>query len=298
MPDSLSRVDLRRLFEEAPGKALTATELRPHASAAHLGRLIGEGLIKYDGRGTYWLPSKVAARHVIARQLRGVLSHRSAAARLGLELTHEIEATEVTVDRRRKRVKAPEGVRVYYRDLRPDECADGVTTVVRTIVDCARDHTAPDALAMADAVVRTGAADLDELADAASRLRGRGSARARRVIGWIDARAASVLESVTRGVLLDGDITGFEPQFPVKISTGQVLHADLGHEEARLLVEAESMLAHTGAGRVEGDAIRYSEFAAAGYTLMRFTWSNVMYRRPWVVQMVRSALEQRTKIDL
>lgn len=289
----LRSVDLRDLFEKAPGKALTDAELRPYASAGELARLVGKGAIKYDGRGTYWLPSRLAARHAIARQLRGVLSHRSAAARLGLELTHEITVTEVTVDRRRKRVKVPEDVRVYYRDLRSDECSDGVTSVVRTIIDCARDHAAPTTLAMADKVVRSGEVGLQELVEAAAELRGRGSARARRVIGWIDARSASVLESVARGVLLDGGITGFEPQFPVKIPTGQVLHADLGHERARLLVEAESMLAHTGEGRVEQDAIRYSEFAAAGYTVMRFTWLNVMHRRPWVVRMVRSALEQR-----
>lgn len=285
-------MNLRDLFEQAPGKVLTAAELRPYATNGQLARLVGEGAIEYDGRGTYRLKA-VPIRHSVAKRMRGVLSHRSAAEHWRLELTESVATTEITVDPLRKRRAAPEGVRIYYRNLRPDERVGDVTTVVRTILDCARDLEVPEALAMADAAVRTRAAELHELDDAAAKLRGPRSARARSVIGWVDPRAVSALESITRGVLLDGGITGFVPQFPVKISTGKVLHADLGHEEARVLVEADSMLAHTGRGRVEMDALRSTEFAAAGYTVLRFTWKNVIHRRPWVVEMVRSALERR-----
>jgi len=285
-------MNLRDLFEQAPDKVLTVAELRPHASPGQLAWLVGQGAIEYDGQGTYRLKN-VPLEYAIAKRLRGVLSHRSAAVYWRLQLIEAVTTPEITVDRQRKRANTPDGVRVYFRHLRADERVGGVTTIVRTILDCARVLDVPATLAMADAAVRTGDADLGELAEAASRLRGPGSARVRRLMGWIDSRSASVLESVARGVLLDGGITGFEPQFPVKISTGRVLHADLGHEEARLLIEADSMLAHTGDARVVQDALRCTEFAAAGYTLLRFTWPNVMSRRPWVVEMVRSALEHR-----
>lgn len=289
----LRRMNLRELFKQAPGNVLTIAELRPYVSSAQLATLVGKGVIKYDGQGTYRLKN-VPLEYAIARRLRGVLSHRSAAVYWRLQLVEAVTTPEITVDRRRKRAGTPDGVRVYFRDLRPDERVGDVTTIVRTILDCSRVLDVPAALAMSDAAVRAGHADVDELAEAASRLRGPGSARVRRLVGWIDPRSASVLESVTRGVLLDGGITGFEPQFPVKISTGEIRHADLGHEEARLLIEAESFMAHTGPV-MERDALRYTEFAAAGYTVMRFTWSNVMHRRPWVVEMVRSALERRVR---
>jgi very-short-patch-repair endonuclease len=263
-------------------------------SQGQLARLVGAGALRYDGRGTYRLKT-APVRYAIAKQLRGVVSHRSAAAHWGMRLAEPLELTEITVDPRRRRVNPPpEGVKVYQRIIGADEHDGSVTSPVRTIVDCARDLDIPDALVIADAAVRSGKAELDELAAAAAKLHGRGSARARRVIGWIDATSQSVLESVTRGVLLDGGITGFVPQFPVKISTGLVFHADLGNEEARLLVEAGSMLAHTGEFRVAQDALRCTEFAAAGYTVMRFTWSNVRHRQPWVVEMVRNALKHRT----
>ena len=282
---------LRDLFEQAPGNVLTVAELRQHATPGQLARLVGAGAIRYDGRGTYRLKNAPIAE-AIARERRGVVSHRSAALHWGLQLVEGVTTTEITVDPSRKQHIAPDGVRVYYRRVRPDERDGNVTTVVRTILDCARDLPAPEALATADAAVSSGRADFEELVDAAAKVRGPGSARVRRVIGWIDPRSQSVLESGARGALLDGGITGFVPQFPVKISTGEIRHADLGHEEARLLIEAESFLAHTGSVMV-GDALRYTEFAAAGYTVLRFTWSNVMERRPWVVQMVRSALEHR-----
>lgn len=284
-------VNLRDLFEAAPNGVLRLRELRPHVSRGQLAKLVGTGLVIYEGRGTYRLRT-TREEHAIARQLCGVLSHRSAAVFHRLQLATAVGSTEITVDPRRSRINPPEGVRVYYRPVRPDEQEGGVTTVVRTILDCARDLSVPDALTMADAAVRAGDVDRDVLAEAAARRRGPGSARVRRVIGWLDPRSASVLESVTRGVLLEGGIRGFEPQFPVKISTGEMRHADLGHERARLLIEAESFLAHSGPV-MERDALRYTEFAAAGYGLLRFTWVNVMYRRPWVVEMVRSALEQR-----
>lgn len=284
-------MNLRDLFHAAPGNALTVADLRPYVSNHQLAKLVGNGAIRYDGRGVYRL--KLApADLAVAKELRGVLSHRSAAQYWRLQLTEAVTTTEITLDPSRRRVNVPDNVRVYYRSVRPDERDGDVTTVTRTLLDCARDLPAPEALAIADSAVSSGEVDAAELARAAARLRGPRSARARQVVGWADPRAHTVLESVTRGVVLDGGITGFVPQFPVTISTGQTLHADLGHDYARLLIEAEGLFAHTG-GRVEMDMIRYNEFAAAGYSLLRFSWSNVMHRRPWVVQIVRSALNHR-----
>jgi hypothetical protein len=286
-------MNVRQLFEQAPGEVLTTSELRPYLTRHRLGQLVGKGKLFYDGRGTYRLRHS-DERHAVARELRGVLSHRSAAEHWRLPLAERPAVTEVTIARSRSQVPDRDDAQIYYRTIGPGERDGDVTTLRRTLLDCARDIPAPEALAMADAAVRTGKADKGDLIAAAAELRGPRSGNARRVMSWIDPRAMSILESVNRGILLDAGITGIEPQFAVAISTGHVLHADLGHREARLLIESESNLAHSGYDKLASDSLRYTEFAAAGYVVLRFTWLPLMQRRSWVADMVRQTIKQRS----
>lgn len=191
----------------------------------------------------------------------------------------------VTVDPRRSRVRAGENVKLYYRTLTDTDRDVGITGIGRTVVDCARDLSTPDALVVADSALRSRKVTKRDLVAAAAQLRNQRSAHARRVIGWADARAASVMESMLRGVLLEAGITGFVPQFPV---AGR--HADLGHRETRVLIEADSFPWHGSETKLIQDAERYDEFVAAGFVVLRFWWPHIAHRREWLVDIVRRTL--------
>src|SRR5699024_10156357 len=85
-----------------------------------------------------------------------------------------------------------------YRDLAPDDVDRGVTTPVRTVLDCARDLPFPSALTVADSALRQRAVDRSDLQAAVAALPARfpGRARAKRVIDAASPQAAGPLESV------------------------------------------------------------------------------------------------------
>jgi very-short-patch-repair endonuclease len=285
-------VDVADLLYQAPNGVATWSQLKPYVTERQLAIAMGSGRVERAGRGVYrlsWAPPDYG----IVAALRGTLSHLSAARHHGLSLIRDPAETYVTVRANRSGLKAPKGVRVFYRDIPPERRSGDVTDIVRTVLDCARDCPIPDALAVADSALRDNRLDRGELLEAAALLRGHGCRRARQIVQWADARAASVMESALRGLLCEAGLAIFEPQFPIEISTGDVLHSDLGHATTRTVIEADSVLNHVGPARLEIDAQRYDEFAAAGYVVLRFTWRQITGRPDWVVDMVRRTLRQR-----
>lgn len=272
---------------------LTWTQLRRHVTANELAAAIGRGRVVKEGRGIYRLTASPAS-HAKAAQLRGTVSHLSAAEHWGLDLLKDLDTTHVTVDAHRGRVKAPDGVRIYYRTIPTQRRTNGVTDVVRTVLDCARDCALPDALAVADSALNHGKTTQDELISAAAQARGPHIRRVRQVVSWADGRVASAMESALRGVLCDAGLTDFQPQVPIKDSRGDLRHADLGSLKDRVLIEADSFLNHGQRWQLARDAYRYDEFVASGYAVLRFTWEHIMDNREWLVNIVRSTLASRT----
>lgn len=200
---------------------------------------------------------------------------------------------DVTIPANRSRPKVPDNVRLHYAPVSDDENEDGVTSPLRTAIDVARSHRFATSLTIAEAVVRNRRIDPGELVAAAEKLRGPGSAKARRVMRAIDVRAQSVMESFLRGSLIATGITSFQPQFEVPVN-GTPLHADLGDKQSRILIEADSFTWHGHRGALAADCERYDEFVAAGYVVLRFAYEHLLYSADWVLEVVRRALAART----
>jgi very-short-patch-repair endonuclease len=278
-------VDVVDLYRESGETVLTWKQIRRHATESQLVAAIRSGRIASVGRGAYRL-AHASVDYSRARQLHGTLSHLSAAKRWGITALREADQTHVTVSRARSKVNPPEDVRLFYRDIPADCIEGGVTDIVRTIVDCARDLPVPESLAIADSALRMNKVTPDQLVASAAGLRGPNSAKAKRIIGWADQRSDSVMESALRGVLYAAGFTSFEPQFAVKASDGALMHADLGDPRTRVLIEADSFLHHGEPWQLQADAQRYDEFVAAGYALLRFTWYQILDNQEWLLDMV------------
>jgi hypothetical protein len=129
-----------------------------------------------------------------------------------------VAARPAVVDRARNRkVDDDTQARVHmvYADLGAAEIRDGVTSPVRTVIDCARRLLFAEALAVADSALRAGDVTQEELRSAASRVRGRGARQCRRVADAADARAAKPFESVLRALVLEFPGLSVVPQVPV-----------------------------------------------------------------------------------
>ncbi|MDO9454751.1 DUF559 domain-containing protein [Nocardioides sp.] len=257
------------------------SEVLAMTSRRRLRGALERGEVEQLARSRYGLVG-VRGQRRTAGELVAVLSHLSAAQQHGWELKHVPQQTWVTVPRNRKVSREDQArCQVTWADLADDEVANGVTTALRTVVDCARKLAFDEALTVADSALRHGAITADQLEEATRDLRGPGSAQARKVARYADARAANPFESVLRAIVIESGVLDVEPQVPIATRT-MTFEPDLVDVGRRIVIEADSWSFH-GDHRAHGrDCVRHTALAVAGYRVLRFTWEQVMTAAPYV----------------
>ena len=105
-----------------------------------------------------------------------------------------------------------------------------------------------------------------------------GRAKALRVVRAADARAANPFESALRAIADDVPGLCVVPQQQV----GGIGYVDLLDHRLRLVIEAESFQWHSSRHGWARDVRRYTCFVRLGYTVVRFTWDEVMYQPEYV----------------
>ncbi len=275
------------------GRAETA-EVLARVSRRRLEAALRTGDVVRLTRGVYALPTLPPPRGVAARA-RGVLSHASAAEHWGLTTVAPPDAVHVTVPAG-SRPPEVDGVRYHYRTIAPDDVTRaGVTSPLRTALDCAAVMPFREALAVADSALRSELVLADELRAGAAVLRGPFTAMPRRVAMVADERAANPFESVLRAELLDAGLTSFTPQMTIRSATASA-RVDLADEQLRLVVEGDSYSYHGTRAAFAADCARYDELVRAGWTVLRFAWEHVMFEPGWVVAVVRDVVRSRRAV--
>lgn len=247
---------------------------------------VGAGRVERAARGRYVLAS-VSAHRRRAEEATATLSHLSAAAQHGWPLKTVPEVAWVTVRRKRHLDPAARsGLVVHWKDLPGAESARGVTSHLRTVLDCARVLPFDEALAVADSALRARDVAADELRRAAATLRGPGSRAARLVARHADHRAANPFESVLRALTV---LEGFHltPQLQVA-EPGLYAVVDLGSEDLRLAVEADGFEQHGTRRGLRRDCRRHTELAVFGWSSLRFAYEDVMFQPAWTRWALRS----------
>lgn len=263
---------------ERLGGTARAADLLRLTTRRRLRRAVARGLVLTPSRGQYCLPTAGTASAAAAR-LTAVVGLRSAAAHHGWELAAQPDVPELMVRRGRRLSPVQRaGVSVHWANLAPDQVEGGVTTPVRTVVDCARMLAFPEALAIADSALRHGDVTLDELA--AVDVRGAGADAVRRVLRHADGRAANPFESVLRAMCLDAGLD-VEPQAPIDLGTG-LIRPDLVCRRLRVVIEADSWTFHASRRAHRRDCARYNLLVLRGWRVLRFTWEQVMHEPAYV----------------
>lgn len=245
-------------------------------------RAVSDGRALRVRRGAYALPAADAAAVAVVR-LGGVLSCTSAARCLGLPVLVEC-CIHLTVPRSWGHARLA-GVRVHRRDLDSDEHDEVSTGLLRTVLDCARELSVREAVAIGDAALRTGLTT-GELETAASREMGRGAPAIRRAVALMDGCSESPIESCLRLLLREfGRVEA------------QVLIAGVGRVDFLvdrwLVVEADGFAHHSTRDHYREDRRRANALAARGYVLLRFTYEDAVHRPEYVVETVRAVLARR-----
>ena len=265
--------------------------LQRHHSDRAIAKAVRKGDISKVGRGRYALPATTEHRRV-AHALTGAASHLSAALHHRWEVKTVPERPHVTVSRtRRLRSGQREGIDPHWADLSAAELKAGVTSPLRTVLDCARSLPFDEALAVADSALRSGKVEEAELRDAARLVRGRGAGDVRRVAEHADRRAANPFESVLRALCIQEGLV-LTPQLQIS-DPGLYAVVDLGSEELRLVIEAEGYATHGTRKGLRRDCKRHSLLAVWGWTSLRFAYEDVMFEQDWARWVLKSWLVTR-----
>jgi very-short-patch-repair endonuclease len=276
------------VLERQRGMA-TFAELVQATSRRQVAEAVRLGLVERLGRGLYVLPGRPTDR-TIAVAYDGVVSHLSAAVEWDLPLLVQPAKPHITVPtKRRFRLSQRPAAVLHSGPIAPRDRANRLTSLVRTVMDCARILPFGEALAVADGALASGLTRKDQLIKAAAAMRGPGRPNARRVAALADGYVDSFLESMLRALLLEAGIEGFEPQVSVESGSLRV-RVDLGHRKARVALEADSFEFHGTRAALAADCRRYDELVAAGWLVLRFSYEQILSDAAWVVEMVRRTL--------
>ncbi|NYG59828.1 very-short-patch-repair endonuclease [Nocardioides daedukensis] len=244
------------------------------------------GEITRLSRGRYTLPVVDEAWQAAAR-VNGVVSHLSAAMLWGLKVKSPPALPTVTVPRGRK--LSPQrgaGVDVHYAGVAAEEASARITSVPRTVIDCARALPFDAALAVADSALRQGKVTRTQLLAAAEASPRSGRSKAVRVAREADRRAANPFESVLRAIALDRGVR-LEPQ----LRCHEFICADLGSNDLRLALEAESWAYHGDRQPFDNDVRRYTTLTLERWIVLRFLWNDVMHRQQEVGDIIVAVAE-------
>ncbi|WP_404392135.1 hypothetical protein [Humibacillus xanthopallidus] len=270
------------------GGVATRSELLEIASRTAIARALADGSVHRPRRGRYVLPQAEQSLRV-AHELSAVVALRSAALTHGWKVRTVPERPEVIVPRVRKVRDESRGRATLRRAaLEPHEVERGVTSPLRTVVDCARHLPFDEALSVADSALRSGLLRPTDLMRAGAHIQGAGRMRVLRVLHNAHRKAANPFESSLRAIALDVQGLAVVPQVGVRLAGGERVAPDLVDATLGLVLEADSHEFHTGRARLKSDCWRYDELVVAGWRVLRFTWEQVMFEQVWV----RSVLER------
>ncbi|MFI2103798.1 hypothetical protein ACH436_10930 [Isoptericola sp. NPDC019693] len=274
------------------------------------------GTLERVRKGVYLAPVDAdgparARRAEVLRQVRAVearlttafwYSHATAAVLHGCTTVRLSPAVHVTqlrapnADQSRER-----GLRRHWTALPERDVAvvDGlpVTTLERTVVDCARTLAPDQALVIADSALR-GGADLGLIGTIVEESVGkRGVRRAREVVDLADPRAESAGESLLRWIVHDAGLPAVEVGHGVTTRRGDAW-LDLAWPDRKVALEFDGAVKYSGgaygdpARRLFDEKLRQDALEEDGWLVIRVVWDDLQ-RPEALVARIRSALRSR-----
>ena len=261
-------------------------------------RRIADGRLRPIHRGVYLVghvaaaPLAFEAAAVLAFRGKATISHRSAAKLLGLLPWPPKAACWLTTSRGDS--DRP-GLIVRKAELEPVDIIKNeripLTGAARTVLDCAAILPANEDYRLeemcAQAIPR-----LIKPVDLWTQIeRNPGKPGVRRLTKVLDRHAPkrpkSELERKLLRLVRGSDLP--EPAVNVRVLGKE---RDLVWHEQRLVVEADSYEFHADARTWSRDIAKSNELQLAGWTVLRFTWFDVLERPAWLIDEVRRALER------
>jgi hypothetical protein len=165
-----------------------------------------------------------------------------------------------------------------------------ITTAARTVIDLARTSSFIEAVVAADSALRSGKTTREELLSVCEGCgRWPGISRARRVVGFSDGRAESVLESCARVLFHEHGLDAPEIQVTIR-GPGFFFRADFCWEDRKTIAEADGLAKYEDSEDMLSQFRRDRLLRDAGYKVVHFTWRELFESPETVMIRIRKAL--------
>jgi very-short-patch-repair endonuclease len=164
-----------------------------------------------------------------------------------------------------------------------------ITSVARTVVDLARASSFRAGVVVGDSALRTRQTSEPELRSVLAACSGwPGVQQARQVVAFADARAESVLESISRVAFRDQRLP--DPDLQVWVGDGAVVgRADFLWRQHRTIGEADGAVKYADPVKAMAQLRRDAELRAAGFEVVHFTWEEITRVPARVAAAIRAA---------
>ena len=164
-----------------------------------------------------------------------------------------------------------------------------VTNLQRTLFDCIGRLPTDDSERLVVWAATRERLDPGALRRATDAHRGAwGNPARRRALDDIDAGAYNAAERRLQAILRTAGIHGWQGDQRIDLP-GRLVRVDVLFRRVRLVIEVDGFAAH-GRDRFQADLTRQNALVAAGYTVLRFTWWDLVDRPAEVARQVHATL--------
>ncbi len=256
------------------------------------------GVFRVSGAPETWHQSLLAASLAVD----GIVSHRSAAELWGL--TQPAGYVELSVPYEVNRSVRPPAIVHRIKDLRPGLAVERaglpVTDAVRTVIDLGL--VLPEWLVhrAISKGISIGAFEISEvrtLRDALGRPGRNGTGIVRAILDGdllLFTKEESELEKRFTALSRKSGLPVFELQHEVWHAGRFVARVDASLPELKLAIEVDGFEHHSSPGAFQHDRTRQNALVGLGWTVLRFTWHDVVHRPDHVAAVVRRAISRLT----
>ncbi len=286
-----------RLAQAQDGIVTRAQLMSVGVSDSAVSRLARSGALHSVSRGVFLVrgaPLTYRARLWAAVCASGGTLAFTTAAHLWGLVDDPPALIDVAIDPRRRICGTP-GVRLH-RVAHPDgaralRCGLPVTTRRDALLDHLGGLRVADAVRLTDRALQRGwlrTGDLDRRVEQHPGRRGNPVLRA--VAQRCGDGAAAESERVLHRLLRSAGIRGWVANHPLWFDGELVAVLDVAVPGRRLAIEIDGMAFHTDADRFQADRRRQNAVVGLGWTVLRFTWADLVDRPGYVLAVIRASL--------
>lgn len=117
-----------------------------------------------------------------------------------------------------------------------------------------------------------------------------GNPQLRRLQQQLGDGAAAKSERLLHRILRQAGLTGWVPNLEIRVDGVLSCVLDVAFPEAALAIEIDGMAYHVDVARFRRDRAKQNDLVALGWTVLRFTWADLVERPDYVIEVIRQQL--------